>query len=144
MKKLLIASALFVGLASYAKPTEVSEKVLKAFKETFVNAENVQWDEFADYYAVKFSQIHIDTRVKYDKNGEVIETTRYYFEEHLPPFILAKIKKRYTDKRVYGVTEITTENDVSYYIVLEDDKNWVTIKSDSFGSFQVQDKFKKG
>ena len=143
MKKVLIALALFVSIASYATPPEINEKVLKAFKETFTNAKEVSWDEFDDYYAVKFRDTEIDTRVKYDKEGNIIQTTRYYFEQQLPPFIYAKIKKRYTDKKIFGVTEVRSETELTYYIVLEDEKNWTTIKSDAFGSFQLHEKFKK-
>lgn len=143
MKKILLTAAFFVSIATYAAPPEISEKVLKAFKETFSNAEQVVWDEYDTYYSVKFKQTAIDTRVKYDKNGEIMETTRYYFEQNLPPFILAKIKKRYADKKVFGVTEISSDAELSYYIVLEDEKNWLTIKADAYGSLQVHEKLKK-
>jgi len=124
-------------------PPEISEKVLKAFKETFSNAEQVIWDEYDTYYSVKFKQTAIDTRVKYNKNGEIMETTRYYLEQNLPPFILAKVKKRYADKKVFGVTEISSDSELAYYIVLEDEKTWLTIKADAYGSLQVHEKLKK-
>lgn len=143
MKKVLIAAALLVSIVSYATPTEINEKVLKAFKETFANAKDVLWDEFDDYYAVKFKDTEIDTRIKYDKEGNILQTTRYYFEQQLPPFIYAKVKKRYADKKIFGVTEVRSDNELDYYIVLEDDKNWTTIKSDAFGTFQLHEKFKK-
>src|SRR5688500_1779638 len=126
MKKLLIALALLAGLSSYAAPPEISEKVLKAFRETFTDAKNVEWNEYDNYYSVKFKQTNIDTMVRYNKEGDIIQTTRYYFEQNLPPMILAKVKKRYANKTVYGVTEIASESDVVYYIVLEDEKNWLT------------------
>lgn len=143
MKKVLIAAMLLASVATYAAPPEISEKVLKAFKETFSNAKDVSWDEFDNYYAVKFKDTEIDTRVKYDKEGNIMQTTRYYFEQQLPPFICAKVKKRYAGKKIFGVTEVRSDSELTYYIVLEDDKNWTTIKSDAFGSFQLHEKFKK-
>jgi len=44
MKKLIILTCLFATLgATASNPHEVSEKVLKAFNETFVKATDVVW-----------------------------------------------------------------------------------------------------
>ena len=46
MKQLIYLAVLLTGLtATAAAPPEISEKVLKAFKETFSGAENVTWKE---------------------------------------------------------------------------------------------------
>ena len=46
MKKIIYLAVLLTGLAATAAtPPEISEKVLKAFKETFTTAENVTWEE---------------------------------------------------------------------------------------------------
>lgn len=143
MKKLLVAAVLLISVASYATPPEISEKVLKAFKETFSQAKDVSWDEFDDFYSVTFNNQNIDTRIRYDKEGNVVQTIRYYFAQQLPPFIQCKLKNKYADKTVFGVTEMRTENEMSYYIILQDAKYWITIKSDELGNMQVQDKMKK-
>ncbi|HEY9362460.1 MAG TPA: hypothetical protein VIQ00_04310 [Chitinophagaceae bacterium] len=143
MKKLLVAAVLLISVASYATPPEISEKVLKAFKETFKQAKDVTWDEFDDFYAVKFTNQNIDTRIRYDKEGNVVQTIRYYFEQQLPPFIQCKLKNKYGDKTVFGVTEMRTESEMSYYIILQDAKYWITIKSDELGNMQVHEKMKK-
>lgn len=146
MKQILFAALLFATVASTAatplgeKPTE---KVLKAFKETFTNAEKVTWHDLEDNYQADFWQNSINVKAKYDEDGNLLETIRYYFEKDLPPNILAKLKKKYTDKEVFGVTEVTNENDVSYYISLKDDKNWYNVKSDAFGNVQLVDKYKR-
>ncbi len=74
----------------FANPTEpltkntVNEKVLTAFKETFSSATNPVWHEYEDHYIVKFNQDEIDTRIKYDLEGKISETVRYYKEDALP------------------------------------------------------------
>jgi hypothetical protein len=144
MKKLIYLAVLLTGLsASAATPPEISAKVLKAFKETFVNAENVTWKEMDNSCQANFKLSEIQVRAVYDNDGNLLETVRYYGEQTLPPNILAKLKKRYAGKEVFGVTEISSENEVSYHITLKDEKHWYTIKSDPYANFQQTDKFKR-
>ncbi|TAL40647.1 MAG: hypothetical protein EPN92_14310 [Chitinophagaceae bacterium] len=145
MKKIFFA-AVFTVLASAGfshTPSEVNEKVLKAFKETFTNATNVAWLESNNYYEANFKQSAITTRARYDVEGNLLSTIRYYYEENLPSFITAKLKKKYPGKSVFGVTETANEDEVLYYIKLEDDKNWYTIKSDNLARFEMTEKYKK-
>ena len=50
MKKLIIFTCLFAALSATASnPPEVSEKVLKAFSETFMKATDVVWHEVKNF-----------------------------------------------------------------------------------------------
>ena len=142
MKRILLAALLFAGIAASAGTTP-NEKVLKAFKSTFVNAEKVVWHDFDDQYQANFWQNSINVRVKYDDDGNLLETIRYYFEKDLPPIILSKLKKKYPSRTVFGVTELTTQDEVNYYISMKDDKNWYTVKSDAVGNMEQTDKYKR-
>jgi hypothetical protein len=144
MKKnvILSISLLLVGLGAFAIAT-VDEKVLKTFKETFPQAEQVRWEEFSDNYVVNFVDLGIRERISYDKDGNFLTATRYYTEQNLPLNILCKIKKKYPNQKVFGVTEIDTDSNVDYYVKLEDDVNWTTVKSDSGGNLQVVEKYKR-
>jgi hypothetical protein len=82
-------------------------------------------------------------RVKYDLKGNIISTRRDYNEKDLSLFIVAKVKERYAAKKIFGVTEITSSEGVSYNIVLEDDKNWINIISDESGNISQVQKLKK-
>ena len=143
MKKVFITaiSILILGLTMQA--AEVNEKVLKSFKETFPKAEQVNWQEFTDNYVVNFTSVGIRERITYDKDGNFISATRYYLQENLPANIICKLKKKYPNQKVYGVTEITTDSNVEYYVKLEDEANWTTIKSDNSGIMEVVEKYKK-
>jgi len=145
MKKLIIILGLFVALgAAAANPPEVNEKVLKAFEETFVKATDVVWHETGNTYEARFKQSEIISRASYDKDGNLLRTIRYYSEEGLPINILTKIKKRFSGKSIFGVTECATGDEVEYNIVLQDEKNWYIVKSDSWGSLEVSQKYRKG
>ena len=72
-----------------------------------------------------------------------MRSTRYYKEQHLPTNILFKLKSKYTDKSIFGVTEFTTSDEVNYYIKLEDSKNWITVKVNGNGQMELIEKYKR-
>ena len=143
MKKTsMIFSCLFM-LAANAFAYLPNEKVLKSFETIFVNPQEVKWYEHAEYYEVSFVQGDIRANVKFDMEGNFMSSTRYYKEQQLPTSILCKLKKRYPDKNIFGVTELTTSEEVYYYIKLEDDKNWITVKVNGNGQMELTEKYKK-
>jgi hypothetical protein len=144
MKKILFASLLFATVAAQAAVfPEVNEKILKAFKETFIYAEDVVWQENDNVYQVNFWQGEINVRAHYDQQGNLLGTIRYYYEKQLPPAIVAKIKSKYSGKTIFGVTEVSSDVEINYFVTLRDDKNWYTVKSDVYGNLQQTDKFKR-
>ena len=144
MKKLIIATCLFAALSVRASnPPEVTEKVLKAFNETFMKATDVVWHEVKNFYEASFKQSEIISRAIYDQDGNLVRTTRYYSQENIPINILTKLQKRFAGKTVYGVTELSMEDQVSYHITMQDDKNWYIIKADNWGSLELEQKYKK-
>ena len=143
MKKIILALALLVGTASFAANPEVDEQVSKQFKETFPAALEVKWFEYETFYEVVFKNNDILCRVKYDLKGNIISTRRDYTEKDLSLFIVAKVKEKYQGKKIFGVTEITSSEGVTYNIVLEDDKYWTNINSDESGNLSQVQKLKK-
>jgi hypothetical protein len=145
MKKYLIA-AICVALCSIAvtaSAREVNEKVLKSFKETFPNAQNVSWQSSAEKYVANFQQMGIRVIVNYDLEGKILSATRYYTEENLPINIVCKLKNKYPSKKIYGVTEESSESSIDYYVKLEDETTWTTVKCDTEGNTEVVEKYKK-
>ena len=144
MKKILYLAVLMTGLVTTAAATpDVSEKVIKAFNETFSSAQNVTWEEFDNKNCqANFKQDEIVIKAMYDREGNLLETIRYYTGKYLTPNIIANLKKKYSGKEIFAVTEITNENDISFYITLKDDKNWYTVKSDPYGNLGQTNKFK--
>jgi hypothetical protein len=143
MKKIFFALALLVSTASFATSPEVDEQVSKQFKETFPAAIEVKWYDYETFYEVVFKNNDILCRVKYDLKGNIISTRRDYHEKDLSLFIIAKVKEKYAGKKIFGVTEITSSEGVTYNIVLEDDKNWINLNSDESGNISQVQKLKK-
>ena len=144
MKKIFVIASLFAAISVAAiTPPDVNEKVLKAFNETFVKAKDVVWHEMDNTFQASFKQSQIVTRATYDKEGNLLSTTRYYQEDELPAYILSKLKKKYVGKSVFGVTESTIGDQVSFYITLQDAKTWYVVKADVWGNFDLTKKYKK-
>lgn len=142
MKKILLAVLVF-GCSFTVLANDPSEKVLDAFNKAFPNVQDVSWTENAQSYEVKFKQNQILSRITYDKDGNILKTLRYYYEQQLPIMVLSKVKQRYSDKKIYGVTEESSEAGTYYHIILEDEKHWVDITADNYGSITVNKKFNK-
>ena len=145
MKKLLI---LFVvcgcTLNLMASPViEINEKVIKSFKETFPEAKEVSWSDNGDTYQVRFFRQGIDTRVVYDTDGTILSTVRYYEGKYLPAFLLSKLKKKFSDKKIHLVTELNSQDGLEYHITLQDEKKWYVVKAYPDGSMTVYDKYNK-
>ena len=145
MKKLVaFAATAFFSLSILAsEPVAVNEKVLQAFGQCFKNASGVVWHEYADRFEVKFMHNAIDSRISYDVDGNILKTIRYYGEENLPLFVRAKLQKNYAGKKVFGVTEMSSDGELDYYIVLEDATTWSHVKCGSTGNMEISKKYKK-
>jgi hypothetical protein len=143
MKKIIFAALLFISAQSFATTPIVNEKVLEAFNKTFKDVQEISWSEMGNVYEVKFRQSEIRSSVVYDREGTIVRTIRYYGEKQLPILLLTKIKYRFATQKIFGVTEVSTEEGISYQVILEDDKHWTTINIDSYGSISFGKKLRK-
>jgi hypothetical protein len=145
MKKVIaiLTAALIAGSTYAFSPFDPNEKVLKAFNETFSTATEVRWEEFPKYFAVSFLSSGIRAKVNYDKEGNMISSLRYYNPQLLPLYILNKVSQENPKKKLFGVTEVTVGGNIVYYIKMEDNTCWYTLKIDTDGNSQIVEKYKK-
>ena len=146
MKKVIaiVFAALITAGGAYAFDRfDPNEKVLKAFNETFSTAQDVRWEEFPTFFAVSFVNGGIRAKVNYDKEGNMISAIRYYNPQLLPLSILNKVNKEYPKKKLFGVTEVTVNSTIVYYIKLEDTNRWYTIKVDVDGNCEQVERYNK-
>ncbi|MBC7826483.1 MAG: hypothetical protein H7122_01960 [Chitinophagaceae bacterium] len=143
MKKVVtVICSLLLVAGAYA--FEVNEKVLKSFKETFTAAEEVKWEEYKTYYTVSFVNTGIRSKVNYDKDGIMLGSIRYYAPQMLPLNIYNRLKKEHGSKEMFGVTEVTFGTDITYFVKMQNAKNWITVKIDATGNSSIHEKYKKG
>jgi hypothetical protein len=144
MKKFLfVVYFLTMSLLSIAASKSINEKLVQLFRETYPNAVQVSWKEYPETYVVYFAEEGVKATIIFKKDGTFLNSTRYYKEEFLPYYLVATVKEKFPAERIYGVTEISSPFSIEYYIKLEDQKNWRTIKLESDGSMKVVEKFKK-
>lgn len=143
MKKIFLAAALFASCLVFAADPGVTENVEKKFKEAFPNAEKVNWYDNESYYQVFFTNAKINCRMLYDKEGNVLQAERYYSEDGVCPFIRARVQHKYAGKKIYGVTEVTNDAGITYYIILEDAKRWYHVTANDAGSMHLTKKLIK-
>lgn len=142
MKKVL-AIVFGVLLTAGAYAFDPNEKVLKAFNETFSSATEVRWEEFPNYFSVSFVSSGIRAKVNYDKEGNMLSSLRYYNPQLLPLNIINQMNREFSKKKMFGVTESTQGGVITYYIKMEDNTRWYTVKVDSDGNSQIVERYKK-
>lgn len=149
MKKLLIFFPILLISFSSMAAFNPGEKLIQSFNASFPKAEQVRWYELPKAWVVNFVADGIRSRIVYLKDGEQMEFTRYYAESNLPFLIQTRIKKAYPNKKIFGVVEVSTitgsgnSAKAEYYVKLEDDKNWITVKADNDGNMTVTEKYRK-
>lgn len=147
MKKIIFAClAGFISATSaFAVPASiVTEKVLKVFHNAFPEVKQPAWYTFDNYYEVYFTNAdNSSCRIDYNPDGIVLSTIRYYPSQNLSPAIRAKVFEKYPGKKIFGITEVSNSEMVTYHIVLEDDKYWLTIQSDATGNINLEKKLVK-
>jgi len=147
MKKIIFVSLIALVSATSlfaAPPSIVTEKVLKVFRDAFPEVKEPTWYNFDTYYEVYFTNPdNSSCRIDYNPEGIVLSTTRYYASQNLSPAIRAKVNEKYPGKKIFGITEVSNNENVTYHIVLEDDKNWLTVQSDATGNITLEKKLLK-
>lgn len=143
MKKIFLTLLLTAFVSASFANGPVNDKVLKSFNKIFPSVENAKWYENENYYEAYFDKDDIKCRVRFDVDGKILSTIRYYSEKSVSPFLKAKISQRYPGKTIYGVTEVNNDFELNYHFVLEDEKGWMHLKVDGTGAMEVTDKFKK-
>ena len=151
MKKLLVLfSALLIIVNSFGyTPIKIDDQILQTFAVQFPHAQKVVWQELDESYIVSFVEDGIRVRIVYLRNGSITHFLRYYLEENLPLDIRLDIKKKFPGKNIYGIVEeniasnIENRSKTSYFIKLEDDSSWLTIRAERHRKPKVIEKLNK-
>ncbi len=144
MKKFLAICLVAILATASVFAVPVNEKVLKVFATSFPEVQKTTWYNYENYYAVYFQNSDDSKcRIEYDLVGNILSTTRYYSAEALPPFIRGKVNEKFPGKKIFGITEVSSGDELAYHIVLEDGKTCYNIKSDAVGFISLEKKIAK-
>jgi hypothetical protein len=144
MKKITIAALallLLLRVTAASNGPEVKKDLQQSFQKDFPNAENIHWGENSEGYSVTFTVKSILTRITYDKKGRFTGSLRNYSEQILPFYLTNKLKKKFPGQEIYGVTEVTSPNDVTYFVKLQGDKYWTTVRIEADGSSEMVEQY---
>ncbi|WP_152267524.1 hypothetical protein [Agriterribacter humi] len=120
------------------------EKIKELFYHEFPQIKNPVFFDSGDSYEVFFKKDNnVTERVFLNLNGEITRTIEYYKENALEPFIREKINKKYQGKTIFGISEVRSNSEHFYRIVLQDNKNWFIVKSNATGSTVIERKLDK-
>jgi hypothetical protein len=152
MKKILFSSSvfiycLFVAISSNAQATEVPSDVQRAFDEHFKNTQVTRWVPIQDSYMATFTQGQGFRDAYFTTEGEFKGVGRYISVDLLPISAQEKLNSTYSN---YDVTQLyqfeSVESGISFYAVLKNAKNELTLRIDAVGdvSFSKRNKIKEG
>jgi hypothetical protein len=136
---LLLLAFCFKGTAMAG----IDQKVYKTFQVNFPDAAQVSWIELSDGCEVSFDMKGSHYRIWYNPDATATKVLQYSEQNNLPVFINLQLKNKYGDKKIYGVEESMSEDDIQYKIILEDKDHWYTVKSDAYGHLSLESKLTK-
>lgn len=144
MKKMILTMAIAVSsLVSFASgPEEVNPAVLKAFKNEFVTAKNVEWQAAENYYRAAFLFNDKYVFAFYSPDGDLLGITRYISPVDLPVNLQVNLKKEYEGYWISDLFELSKNDATNYFITVENADVKLTLKSVS-GRWEVYKSEKK-
>jgi len=148
MKKILVSLTLAATLITSAFASDnigVSKKIQDAFKKEFKGAEAANWQEVSrnGVYQVSFVFNQQRLNAYYDTEGTLLATGRYVEQKSLPLLVTRRLTEKYNQYEVAEVIEFTTENETSYIVKLNGEKQNLYIQAYTSGGSIVLKKDKK-
>jgi len=105
------------------------ETALITLNSTFPDATEISWYNMAkDLLYVAFNTPGKTNRAMFDKKGKMLYNISYYSKEMLPVSVLQKVKDNYYGKSIFGIIEISYNQETVYELVLEGKTTWTNIK----------------
>ncbi len=132
-----------VTVTSKTTTANVSEKVAKAFKVAFKDAEDPQWFKLNKDFLVSFIMNQQQNNALFRKNGFMIYHLAFGGEKSLPADIRKIIKPNYYD---YNITKVVRVNEADrniWVVNMEDAKNFVIVRVEN-GEIEEVQNLKKG
>ncbi len=143
MKKMIATLAIaFSSLFAFAGETNVSQKVLDAFKSEFSTATEVVWSTGSEYYKATFNYNGKYVYAFYSEDGEMLGMTRNLSPLDLPLALQNNLKKSYEGYWISDLFEAAKNESTNYFITLENADTKIVLKSTG-NSWNVYSKSKK-
>lgn len=123
--------------------TNVSSRVMNAFRRDFSGAQDVNWETGKDFTRATFNLGNQVMMAYYQIDGNLIAVTRNLLSTQLPINLLAEVKKNYQSYWISDLFEVATGVDSTYYITLQDADHIITLKSSGASGWTIYKKDRK-
>jgi len=124
----LTLNSLHSTSAAKLTSNKFSANAIRNFAKDFKEVAEPSWGESYQGYTASFSKNGIQSRIIYDRRGEWVSTIRYYGKDNLPSDIRQIIESDFGDYSIFIVTEVAVEDNVAYFVTLEDSKYFIRVK----------------
>lgn len=146
MKKIIlsIATVLTLGLSAFASGNdEISLQARNAFKKDFTSASNISWEQKDNYVKATFSLNGQILYAYYNNNGDLQAVVRNIVSDQLPIKLLTDLRKDYNGYWITDLFEISSDNQTTYYVTLENSDKKIVLKSSDTAYWDIFSKEKK-
>ena len=129
---LLALSLLLSGFATRYGGT-TAPPIETIFESTFPLATAVQWKKEGAFYHVYCKVNNQPVRAIYTEQGQMKSCLRYYGAEELPPYVRARLTRRFPGASVTGVTEFYNAESLSFTINLKKGTRLILLETNALG-----------
>ena len=148
MKKIFLslATVIMMGVSAFATGNEgtVSQEARNSFKRDFSMATNVSWEQKNGYTRATFSLNGQVLCAYYSNTGDLTAVVRNIVSDQLPISLLTDLKKDYDGFWITDLFEISSNEETTYYVTLENSDKKIVLKSSGTNYWDVFSKEKKG
>jgi hypothetical protein len=132
MKRIIITLTLALTLAatfSFASDVKVSSTVMQSFKARFVDAENVSWSVTNGFYVAEFTSDEKKQYAYFNPAGDLTVVAEPLTVNQLTKKQQSNLRKDYSDYTVVDVYKLTDNDDVKYFVVVENSSKKIILKT---------------
>jgi hypothetical protein len=147
MKKMILslATVLMMGFSVNAHGADngISQEAREAFKKDFATASDIKWEQRNDFLKATFSMNGQVLTAYYYANGDLQAVVRNITSDQLPINLFTGLRRDYTAFWITDLFEISSDNQTTYYVTIENSDKKIVLKSDGLTSWEVYSKERK-
>jgi hypothetical protein len=147
MKKMILslAAVMMMGFSVFAngKNDVVTQQARDAFKKDFATASDIRWQQTNSFLKATFSMNGQVLTAYYYSNGDLQAVVRNISSDQLPLNLLTSLHRDYTAFWITDLFEISSDNQTTYYVTIENSDKKIVLKSDDLSSWGVYSKERK-
>ena len=111
--------------------TNVNINAVRDFTKKYKNASGVKWVKNDNGSSVYFVMDGVKMKSSYNTKGRTDYTLKYYDESKIPTEVRHLVKSTYYDYTIVIATEVVRNENVSYLIKMQNEKEFLTVKFDN-------------